>query len=49
MKHIKALSKANPKLAFSLPSFSFSKSGKPCDTILKDPDEIDEKKGGNES
>ncbi|NUM54611.1 MAG: hypothetical protein HUU46_13275 [Candidatus Hydrogenedentes bacterium] len=47
MKHIKALSKVNPKTAFSLPSFD--KSGKPCDTILKTPEEKDEKKNNNQT
>lgn len=42
MKHIKALSKMNPKAAASLPTKG-SKSSV-CDTFLKTPDEKDEKK-----
>lgn len=41
MKHIKALSKENPKAAFTLPEKG-SKSV--CDTFLKTPEEKDEKK-----
>lgn len=44
MKHIKALSKMDPKAAFSLSG----KDGKTaCDTILKSPEEKEEKKGSN--
>ncbi len=42
MKHIKALSKENPKAAFSLPEKGAKSSV--CDTFLKTPDEKDEKK-----
>lgn len=43
MKHVKALSKVNPKAAFSLPTLN--KAAKtPCDTILKTPDEKEAKK-----
>lgn len=42
MKHIKALSKENPKAAFSLPTKGAKST--PCDTFLKTPDEKSEKK-----
>jgi len=42
MKHIKALSKENPKAAFSLPEKGAKSSV--CDTFLKTPEEKDEKK-----
>jgi len=41
MKHIKAMSKTNPKAALS----GLSKGSKtPCDSILKTPDEKEAKK-----
>ncbi|MDZ4859796.1 MAG: hypothetical protein SGI88_12515 [Candidatus Hydrogenedentes bacterium] len=46
MKHIKALSKMDPKAAFSLPSKPVKTA---CDTFLKTPEEKDEKKGSEES
>jgi hypothetical protein len=48
MKHIKALSKLDPKMAFSL---DFLKGGKKseCDTLLKTPDEKAESKNDNGS
>lgn len=46
MKHIKALSKMDPKAAFSLPSKPVKTA---CDTILKTPEEKEEKKGTEES
>ena len=46
MKHIKALSKMDPMSVFSLPSKPVKTA---CDTILKTPEEKDEKKGSEES
>lgn len=46
MKHIKAMSKVNPKAAVSISS-KVAKT--PCDSILKTPEEKDAKKGSSES
>jgi hypothetical protein len=49
MKHVKALSKLSPKKAFSLDGKSGKVSKTECDSILKTPEEKEEKKGSNQS
>lgn len=48
MKHIRALSKLEPKMAFSLASLKGGKKSE-CDTFLKTPDEKAESKNNTGS